>query len=295
MDDKTERRSFLVGTLSGVVAGGVGGFFSGRSTRPAASPPKGEIATASPPTVTPSKAGDPTKGLGLDPNSSPRASFAQQGEDLIIRSILDPFKLTRPTYLDIGAHEPIDSNNTYLFYTQGSRGVLVEPNPAFTEKIQKARPGDRVLAVGIGMKDTAEADYYIIRGDGQLNTFSKEQADWLVKKKGPEMLVRSIKVPLVNINLVIAQNFDVAPNLLSVDTEGLDLEILRSLDFARYRPQVICAETLDPETGRPEEDILELLHAKNYSIRGATFVNTIFLANELLARPGKAAPARNGG
>jgi FkbM family methyltransferase len=210
--------------------------------------------------------------------------------------MLEPFGIARPTYLDIGAHDPIRSNNTYLLYATGSRGVLVEPNPALTTTLQTSRPGDRVLAIGIGVTAATEADYYVIRGDGQLNTFAKDQADWLVKQKGPSMLERVIKVPLVNVNDVIKESFDIAPNVLSVDTEGLDFAILQSLDFARYRPHVICAETLDGATGKPEANILELLASKGYSVRGATFVNTLFLANELLAGPAAGRrPAATGG
>ena len=58
-------------------------------------------------------------------------SYSQQGEDLIILDIFRHLRLKRPSYLDIGAWEPVKSNNTYLFYRLGSRGVLVEPNPVF--------------------------------------------------------------------------------------------------------------------------------------------------------------------
>src|SRR4051794_18414209 len=60
--------------------------------------------------------------------NGPRLSFAQQGEDLVVDSLFGALKVAKPTYLDIGAYEPIRSNNTYLFYRQGGRGVLVEPN-----------------------------------------------------------------------------------------------------------------------------------------------------------------------
>jgi FkbM family methyltransferase len=263
--DPVERRRFLVGALTGVAAAGPLGVWGGRAS---ASHAAAKSALPPPPSV----------------DSFPRVSFAQQGEDLIIRDMLRWFKITRPTYLDIGANDPVFDNNTYLFYLKGSRGVLVEPNPSFAAKLQKARPEDRVLAIGIGPTDVGAADYYMVRGDDQMNTFSKEQADFLIKLKGPNAIERVIQVPLVNVNEVIAENFDGPPNILSVDTEGFDLEILKSLDFTRFRPHVVCAETLTGETGLAEEGILTLMHSKGYTVRGATFVNTVFLANELLAR-----------
>src|SRR5262249_41785767 len=42
-------------------------------------------------------------------------SFAQSGEDLIVSFIFAHLKLSQPTYIDIGAGDPIKWNNTYYF------------------------------------------------------------------------------------------------------------------------------------------------------------------------------------
>jgi FkbM family methyltransferase len=256
-----ERRSFLGGALSGALLGGAAGVAGGRWSK------TGSTGPLSP-------------GRLLPPYA--HLSFAQQGEDLIAEDLLHWFKISKPTYLDIGANDPIHNNNTYLFYTKGARGVLVEPNPAFCDKLRKTRPGDGVLQVGIGGAEEGEADFYVIRGASELNTFSKEQADSLVKVHGPNTIERVIKMPLVSINRVIADNFEVVPNFVSIDTEGYDLTIIRSLDFERFRPHVICVETIDLPTGLVNEAIVAHMRSKRYSVRGATFVNTIFLADELL-------------
>src|SRR4051794_4919388 len=112
------------------------------------------------------------------PNGT-KLSFAQYGEDLVVDSLFGAMKVGKPTYLDIGAYEPIRSNNTYLFYRQGGHGVLVEPNPALTPKLRRKRPGDVTIEAGIGIDDTPAMDYYMF-SDEQLNTFDKEQADRLL-------------------------------------------------------------------------------------------------------------------
>ena len=94
-----------------------------------------------------------------------RRSFAQQGEDLILYNLLwHDLKIERPSYLDIGAGDPVLSNNTYALYLTGSRGVLVEPNPTLVRKLKAVRPGDVVVGCGVGLRDTTVADYYVIRG-----------------------------------------------------------------------------------------------------------------------------------
>jgi FkbM family methyltransferase len=216
--------------------------------------------------------------------SGSHISYAQQGEDLIIKNIFDTFKIPNPSYIDIGAFDPIIGSNTYLFYLQGSKGLLVEPNPALCKRLKSVRRKDKILNIGIGTTDQKEADYYILRGDGQLNTFSKEQAEKQAKLNGPGTIKQVIKMPLVNINEVLQESFQSRPNLFSIDAEGLDLETLKTLDFNKFHPQIICVETSELGTGNVSNDIVAFLESKNYSVRGSTFVNSIFLDNALLEK-----------
>ena len=268
----------LLAALTGIVLGSGAGFLAGRESRVPITTEVPALASAPTPAVPPQPP--------LVVHSFPRISFAQQGEDLIMDQIVDELAIRRPTYLDIGAHEPILNNNTFLFYMLGSRGVLVEPNPVMVAKLREQRPGDTVLAVGVGVTNDAAADYFVTRGDGQLNTFSKQEADELRRTHGADVIERVIRIPLVNVNQVLAEHFPPGgADVLSVDTEGLDLDILRSLDFSRFRPKIICAETLGGGTKLVSDEMIKFLVAKNYTVRGGTFVNTIFVANELLQRP----------
>src|SRR5262249_59285673 len=88
---------------------------------------------------------------------------------------------------------------------------------------------------------------------------------------------RVIKIPLLNINDVMRQHWNGAPNVLSVDAEGYDLPILRSLDFKRFRPDVIVAETQEILARRLELEILQFMAKQGYDVRGGSFVNTIFV------------------
>ncbi len=212
-------------------------------------------------------------------------SFAQQGEDLIVKNLFETFNIKNPSYVDIGAWDPVIHSNTYLFYRQGSRGLLIEPNPAFIAKLKSVRPKDTVLNIGIGVTDQKEADYYILEGAGQSNTFSKEEADAWSRVAGRQVIKKVIKMPLININEVLQENMGRGPDFLSVDAEGLDERILKSLDFEKFRPKVICAETLEAGTNNVIQSIVSFLESKDYSVRGSTFVNSIFLDNSLMKNP----------
>ncbi len=277
MESSPTRQAFLVGSLTGAIVASGLAFFAGRaSTLPDAPPPAASSSERAPGPLPPL-------------NSFPEVSFAQQGEDLIIKQLFGELGIANATYVDIGAHDPIRNSNSYLFYALGSRGVLIEPNPEYAEKLRKVRPRDTVIAKGVGVTGEPQADYYDFGDDGQENTFSKEQADKLVALG--VKLVRVVKMPLVGINEVLAANFPAAPpSLLSVDTEGLDLAILQSLDFAKWRPPVICTETLEIGGKRVISEISDFLKTKGYVARGGTFVNTIFVAEEALAASARSRP-----
>ena len=228
-----------------------------------------------------------------------KLSYAQQGEDLVVQNVLDMVHIQGPiTYLDIGAYDPIFDSNSYAFYKAGGHGVLVEPNPSKIERLQKIRPRDRVVNVGVGLSaGPTTGDYYVIGGPGGglFNTFSKEDAeDVQSKSHGVHFIEKVLKLPLVNINTLMQEQLGGAPNFLSIDTEGLDLGILKTMDFERYRPDVICVETMEVGGDAVSLDILRLLETERYSVRGATFVNTIFVEDRHLSKPGPlTAPPRS--
>ncbi len=206
-----------------------------------------------------------------------RVSYAQQGEDIVLYDFVHRVMRRKSAiYLDIGAEDPIQGNNTYLLYSTGSRGVLVEPNPDFAARLRKVRPRDRVLNVGVGVVDGETADYFMIRGRPQLNTFSTEAVAMLQQGSKENVVERVVKMRLVSVDRIIREHFDGPPDVMSIDIEGWDLAILRTLDFVHGRPGAICAETM---RGRADvnPEISGLLSSNGYVVRGGSFVNTIFV------------------
>ena len=228
-----DRRSFLLGALAGVAGGALAGGFAAYGAGGEAALRKTDaVDRARPASGGPGGPGAPA--AAAPANFNGYTSYAQQGEDLIIARVFEHLHIANPSFIDIGAHDPIVNNNTYLFYAHGSRGVLVEPNPYYAAKLRAARPLDKVIEAGIGTSEQAQADYYVIRGDGQLNTFSKEQADDIVKRDGPAALIKVVKMPLLDVNKVLAESFPHGgPDIFSVDTEGARL---RHPEDARLRP-----------------------------------------------------------
>jgi FkbM family methyltransferase len=214
-----------------------------------------------------------------------RTSYSQQGEDIVLYHVArDLLGARHPTYVDVGAADPIRGNNTYLMYgALGGHGVLVEPNPMFASALRSERPRDTVVEAGIGVAGAGgTADYYLIKDDPLHNTFSSEQVASLQRGKPESVVERVVKMPLLDINQVIAEHLGAAPDVLSTDTEGLDLAILRSLDLGRFRPGCICAETAAMWTPEQNSDITKYLLSVGYVVRGGSTVNTIYVDDRRL-------------
>ncbi|MBX7174441.1 MAG: FkbM family methyltransferase [Pyrinomonadaceae bacterium] len=208
-------------------------------------------------------------------------SFSQAGEDAILRFLFKEKGLHYISYLDIGTNSPNSCNNTYLFYRDGSRGVCVEANKALIPKIKEIRPQDVILNVGISLENDKDADFYIFNLDG-ISTFDKEEAKNR-ETTGTNKIIEVAKVPLFNINSVIKNNFSTFPDLISIDIEGLDLPVLKTLDFEKYAIPVICVETcVYSETHvRPKDTtISEFMLTKGYEVYADTYINTIFVNKE---------------
>jgi hypothetical protein len=61
--------------------------------------------------------------------------------------------------------------------------------------------------------------------------------------------------------------------------EGWDLEILKSIDFETYRPEVICIESVTFSLTNNENKIsgmVEFITSKGYFVYADTHINTLF-------------------
>ena len=208
-------------------------------------------------------------------------SYAQAGEDRILSYLFGTMGIEKPSYLDIGANLPKICNNTFLFHERGGAGVCVEADPALFDDLARVRERDKCLNVGITFDQRREADFYVFPVPA-LNTLSKEEAEFR-ERSGSYKIEKVIKIPLKTINEVIGENFDRTPDLISLDVEGIDLEILKSLDFDQYRPLAICVETITFSENRTEKKITEILDfvvSKGYFVYADTHINTIFVDAE---------------
>lgn len=216
-----------------------------------------------------------------------KTSYSQSGEDLIIEHLLRNLGIINPTFIDIGAFHPFFLSNTAKFYKKNKLGINIEPNPEFFKKFLKYRKDN--INLNLGISDKFERRKYHIFQNQSLNTFSEIEAEkikeiGITKNKSSHQKRAEISLDLVPIDYVFDKYLpEKTIDILSIDIEGMDLTILKSLNFDKYNVNIICVESVEYSIdgkGCKKEDLIEFLLSKNYSEYAFTGINSIFIKNK---------------
>lgn len=199
-------------------------------------------------------------------------TYAQHGDDLAILNIFGCLRILEPSYLDIGAHHPFELSNTALLYVRGSRGINVEANPVLIEAFQKYRTEDKNVCAAVGTQ----------AGFAKLNRINATSGcNSILPITGHGPLIDAIEVPVVTADMIVDLYADGCwPDLLTIDAEGMDLEILGSIDYARGHPKVVCVEAVSP-AGDIASDLRDLMGANGYTPHSWCGSNMLFVRSEL--------------
>lgn len=210
-----------------------------------------------------------------------KKSYSQCGEDLIIKFMFDSIKIYKPSFIDIGAHHPYYLNNTALFYSNGSRGINIEPDPSLFKLFTKYRKEDINLNIGVDVKDGMRELFLI--NTPTLNTFSEEEVE-NYKLEGNYSVNGKVNVEVLSIESVLKKYFNGQfPQFLTLDAEGVDWIVLNSIDFEKKFPIIICVETItfsENKTGVKKIEIINYLVEKGYIHYADTYINSIFIKKD---------------
>lgn len=213
-------------------------------------------------------------------SASEKCSFSQCGEDLIIDFIFFQMGIDKPSYLDIGAYHPFRLSNTYFFYLKGAKGVNIEPDPTGIRLFNRYRNRDTNLCAGVGKNKTVETAEFYVMSSKRLNTLVKEEA-LRIEASSKYRIQRVETIQLLPVEYLFEKHFNnQAPDFISLDVEGFDLDILETIDFTTRRPKVICVETIEFEEKNASfknTAIIEFMKDKNYFVYADTFINSIFV------------------
>ena len=167
-----------------------------------------------------------------------RKSYAMDGEDIAV----DLFnkKKNKGFYVDIGAHHPIQRNNTHLLFKKGWQGINIDVNQFSIDLFNFLRPNDLNLQVAVSDKE-GEISFFYQKKFSQLNTTDKKIAEENFHGKFQE---RKVKCQTIKNILDNSKYKNKKIDFLNIDVEGAEMKVLETLNFEIYDPSLICIEIL---------------------------------------------------
>ena len=166
-------------------------------------------------------------------------------------------------FVDVGAHDGITINNTLYFerYNNWS-GINIEPIETVYNKLIQNRPKSININCAVCNND-GETDFFCNTGytemiSGITNTFHPEH----LKRLNNENLIKGSTTKIIKVNTKKLETiFDEHAirhvNYLSIDVEGAEFEVIKSINFDKVFIDVIGFEVNYEDAGIPIVTYLE--------------------------------------
>jgi FkbM family methyltransferase len=169
-------------------------------------------------------------------------------------------------FIDIGAHDGLLLSNTYFFEKfRGWKGICVEPVPSVFEKLARNRTSINIngcIAPEKGTFRFLEVSGYAEMLSGMLDFYDArhlERIDSEIKEHGGSKKI--IEVPGYDINELLISNGFTAVDYCSIDTEGNEFEILKTIRFDK-----VSIEVFTIENNYRSNNIGDFMYANGYEL-----------------------------
>lgn len=169
-------------------------------------------------------------------------SYAQNFEDVLLWRALG--HVANGFYIDAGANDPVDHSVTKAFYDAGWSGINIEPLPAFHQVFVAQRPRDINLAIAAGAQDGSLTLFDV----PSVNGWASPDRTVAEAHRAEGYAIRELTVPVRTLASVCAEHAAGEIHFLKIDVEGFEGEVLRGMDFARWRPWVLVVEATMPDS-----------------------------------------------
>jgi FkbM family methyltransferase len=194
---------------------------------------------------------------------------------MVLASFYEGKKGYKGFYVDVGAHHPYRFSNTNFFYKKGWRGINIEPTPEGIKAFNIFRRRDINLNIGISGK-SGKLLFYCFN-DAALNGFSKEVSEDRNNRPNKYKIIKEIEVETQPLSYVLDKYLPENQQIdfITIDVEGLDLEVLQSNNWEKYKPLYIAVEDSINFTTLADSEIHTFLEKQGYQLIAKT-LRTLF-------------------
>jgi FkbM family methyltransferase len=176
----------------------------------------------------------------------PDQYHSQNGQDRFLREHLFPGN--DGFFIEIGADDGVDKSNTLVFERAGWRGLCVEPSPTRFRALAANRACE-CLNVAIAATE-GDVSFLDIVGYGKglsgiVGHYDPRHLERIERETAANPLTVSrarVTVPARRLDAILAERGIRDVTYCSIDVEGSELEVLRSIDFASVSFQALTIE-----------------------------------------------------
>lgn len=186
-------------------------------------------------------------------------------------------------FVDIGAYDGITINNSLYFEKNlGWSGICIEPIPEVFEKLSKTR---KCLCYNNCISNTNETVSFLVTHGTVENI---EMLSGIIDKYDPQHIGRInselrqcegftevLKIQAIRLNDLLDEQGLYHIDFLSLDTEGGELQILKSIDYDRFDIDVITVEN-----NYSSIEFRQFLRSKGYRFVTALGCDEIYKKNQ---------------
>jgi len=197
-----------------------------------------------------------------------KKSYSLDGEDLFVEKYFK--EKTSGIYVDVGFHNPIYLNNTFLLHKKKWKGINIDISQFSIDLFNYMRPNDLNYNCAIS-NNNEDVKLYFQKDFSLLNTIQIDHA-----KKFMQGNIKEKTIKPFTLDEILSKSIykDSKIDFLDIDIEGADLKALEGLSFDKFKPELICVEIHENEIKKSK--LYKFLVDKKYELIWSSVFSHIF-------------------
>ncbi len=156
------------------------------------------------------------------------------GEERLVELFFTDVK--QGTFIEVGANDPRRFSQTWHLEQLGWRGLLIEPIPELCDLLRAERPSSTVVQAACSAPEkVGTAQFHVAKAHGQ-STLAPGEANVGVE------FDRTVDVAVRTLDDIIDDAGITELDFISIDVEGVQLDVLRGFDIPRHQPKLLLIE-----------------------------------------------------
>lgn len=217
--------------------------------------------------------------------------YAQCAEDLMVLAFATSLRRSgliadwnEQLVIEIGANHAFGGSNSYLLESRlGTQSILVEANPDLLPDLKAARPAAKIIHAAMCADDRSTAVLHRSHHHELSSLDSGFVDNWHEGRVG---CAGSVEVPALRMDRLLRDHLPAGKQLLllSIDIEGMDLQLVNDIDFTRFRPVMVMLEPSEHYHPGEGARMIDAMRQRGYGLLAQTDVNLLFADVGVLAR-----------